>query len=295
MRQSFGMSLLLLLIALAWAGSFVVVKNVTNEVDPVQLGFLRFLVATPLMMLVLFFRKKSLVVSWSMVPRMIVLGLTGVTFLYLFQFSGIARTTAATAGVLINTNVIFIALLSMVFLHERLSRRKIIGIGLSFMGVIVIVWSRSSNSAFLITPDFIFGVFLVIGSAFCWAIYSIIGKDVLKSYDSIAVTTTAFLWGALLYLPIVPDVWGVIPSISVMGWLAVLYLAVVCSVLGYLGWYYVLQQMPASSAAVYLNFIPLFTILLAMLLGEIPSIIFLGGAGLIIYGVYLAQHEIVDV
>lgn len=295
MRQSYGMSLLLLLIALTWAGSFVVVKHVTDVVDPVQLGFLRFLVATPLMMLVLFFRRKSLVVSWSMMPRMILLGLTGVTFLYIFQFSGISRTTAATAGVLINTNVVFIALLSMIFLHEQLSRQKVIGIALSFMGVIVIIWSHSSTSTFVITPDFIFGVLLVIGSAFCWAIYSIIGKDVLRNYDSIAVTTTAFLWGTLLYLPIVPDVWGVIPSISMIGWLSILYLAVFCSVLAYLGWYYILQKMPASSAAVYLNFIPLFTILLAMLLGEIPSFIFLFGAGLIIYGVYLAQHDIVDV
>jgi drug/metabolite transporter (DMT)-like permease len=74
------------------------------------------------------------------------------------------------------------------------------------------------------------------------------------------------------------------------GWLAVLYLALICSIFGYLGWYYALKHTEASKAAVFLNFIPLFTILMSVFIGDHLTVFFLLGAGLIIYGVYLTQR-----
>jgi drug/metabolite transporter (DMT)-like permease len=285
-----GMPLLLVFVALAWAGSFVVVKAITVDVDPIFLGFLRFIVATPLMILVLLVQKKKLIWERKLIPWMAVLGLTGVTFLYIFQFMGISLTTAATAGVLINTNVLFIALLSVLFIHEKLTRKRIIGILLSFTGAIIVIWSRSTDGTFIVSDIFIIGSILVVLSAFCWAIYSIIGKKLLKDYDMVEITTTAFLWGTIFYLPVIPYLSSSWTHISLLGWGAVFYLAVICSVFGYLGWYYALKHIDASKAAVYLNLIPLFTIFLALIFGEVPSPFFLVGAGLIIYGVYLTQH-----
>ena len=290
MQRQHGISLLLILIAFVWAGSFVVVKAISQEIDPIFLGFLRFIVATPLMLLVLLIQKKSIILKKQLLPHMALLGLSGVTLLYLFQFIGISLTTAATAGVLINTNVIFIALLSFFTLKEKINKTITIGILISFAGVIIVITSQSSNGAIQLSYEFILGALLVMLSALCWAIYSIIGKHLLKDYDSISITTTAFLWGTLFYIPFLPAVWNSWTSITIPGWGAIIYLALVCSVFGYLGWYYALKHIPASKAAVYLNLIPLFTILLALLFGEIPTYYFLIGAALIIYGVYLTQH-----
>jgi len=290
MKNNLPISLLLILISFVWAGSFIVVKIATNEIDPIQLGFLRFFVATPIMVLLLLVSKKNLSIPKKEFPWLVVLGLTGVTLLYLFQFLGIAYTNASTSAILINTNVIFIALLSGAFLHENLTRKRIIGILLSFLGVIVIMVSRISWDEFTFTNLFFIGCLLMLLSAFCWALYSLVGKRLLRHYDGLVITTYAFLLGSVLYLPFVAT--GLLPVLqqtSLNGWLAVFYLALVCSVFGYLGWYYALNHTDASKAAVFLNFIPFFTIIMSFFLGEPLTVFFLLGAAFIIYGVYLTQ------
>ena len=291
MNKNLAIPFLLILVSFVWAGSFIVVEMTTKEMDPIDLGFLRFLVATPLMILLVILRKKPLLLPRKELPWLIVLGLTGVTLLYLFQFLGIHYTNAPTASVLINTNVIFIAILSGLFLHESLTKRRIIGIVLSFIGVFVIMISDIQQQEFTLDNLFFIGGMLMLLSAFCWALYSFVGKRLLKTYDEFVITTYAFIFGTLFYIPfVVLHLGPVFQQTSLNGWLAVLYLAITCSLFGYLGWYYALKHIDASKAAVFLNFIPLFTILMSFFLGASLTWFFLLGAGLIIYGVYLTQR-----
>jgi len=193
--------------------------------------------------------------------------------------------------VLINTNVIFIAILSGAFLHEILTRKRIAGIVLSFFGVVLIMFSDLSTQEITFDNLFFTGGILMLLSAFCWALYSLVGKRLLRTYDEFVITTYAFGFGTLFYLPFVfLHIGPVLQQTSLDGWLAVLYLALTCSLFGYLGWYYALKNIDASKAAVFLNFIPLFTILMSFFLGTSFSWFFLLGAGLIIYGVYLTQR-----
>lgn len=290
MNKKHLIAFLLLLVSFVWAGSFLVVEAATKEIDPVDLGFLRFLVATPLMLLLVVLRKKPLKIPRKELPWLVVLGLTGVTFLYLFQFIGIHYTNAPTASVLINTNVIFIAILSGLFLHEALTGKRIAGIALSFIGVIVIMVSDIQKQQWTLDNLFFIGGILVLLSAFCWALYSFVGKRLVQTYDEFVITAYAFGFGTVCYVPfVILDIHLVFQQISLNGWLAVLYLALTCTLFGYLGWYYALKHIDASKAAVFLNFIPLFTILMSVFLGANLSWFFFLGAGLIIYGVYLTQ------
>jgi drug/metabolite transporter (DMT)-like permease len=264
MNKNVLIGFLLILVSLVWAGSFIVVDSVTKEMDPVDLGFLRFLVATPLMFLLVVFRKKQLTIPKKELPWLLILGLTGVTLLYLFQFLGIHFTNAPTASVLINTNVIFIAILSGVFLHEALTKKRSAGIVLSFVGVFVIMFSDIVQEEMTFDNLFFIGGVLMLLSAFCWALYSLVGKRLLKTYDEFVITAYAFGFGTLCYIPFVFLHLGpMLQQTSVSGWLSVLYLALFCSLFGYLGWYYALKHIDASKAAVFLNFIPLFTILMS--------------------------------
>lgn len=281
---------LLILISLIWASSFIVVKNATEEIDPIDLGFLRFLVATPIMFLILLFRKKNIHLPKKELPSLIILGLTGVTLLYLFQYIGISYTNASTSAVLINTNVIFIAILSVFFLNETLPLKRIWGIVLSFIGVIVVIISNLPAESFTFDNVFFIGSILVLLSAFCWAIYSIIGKRLLKKYDTLAITTYSFALGTLFYIPLViSDLYIEIQGLSVNVIMSIIYLAILCSVFGYIGWYYALKEIEASKAAVFLNLIPFFAIIMSLLYGEKITGIFLLGAILIIYGIYQTQ------
>jgi drug/metabolite transporter (DMT)-like permease len=291
MSKNLIIAVILILVAFVWAGSFIVVDVTTKEMDPIDLGFLRFLVATPLMILIALVRNKPLLLPKKELPWLVVLGLTGVTLLYLFQFLGIHYTNAPTASVLINTNVIFIAVLSGLFLHETLTRKRVAGIVLSFIGVFVIMFSDISKQELTFDNLFFIGGILMLLSAFCWALYSFVGKRLLKTYDEFVITTYAFGFGTLFYIPfVVLHLGSVLQQTSLNGWLAVLYLALTCSLFGYLGWYYALKHIDASKAAVFLNFIPLFTILMSFFLGTSLTWFFLLGAALIIYGVYLTQR-----
>jgi drug/metabolite transporter (DMT)-like permease len=292
MQSKLIIPIILILVSFVWAGSFIVVKTITEELDPIDLGFLRFLVATPLMFFVLFLRNKKSPIPIKELPLLSILGLTGVTILYVFQFVGIKYTNASTSAVLINTNVIFIALLSALLLKEELSKKRVTGISLSFFGVIIIVLSNLQYEQFNLNNIFIFGSILILLSALCWAVYSIVGKQLLQTYDALTVTTYAFGLGTLFYIPIIfTDIISTIGNLSVNGWLAIFYLAILCSAFGYIGWYYALKKIDASKAAVFLNLIPLFAIIMSFFLGEKISIIFLIGATLIIYGVYLTQKS----
>ncbi len=290
MRRPLFIPFLLILVSFVWAGSFLVVSYATQEISPVYLGFLRFLVATPVMVLIVFIQRKPLRLPRKEVPWLVVLGLTGVTFLYLFQFVGITETNAPTASVLINMNVIFITILSALFLHELVTKRRAAGVLLSFLGVIVIMFSDLSVQHLSFTSVFFIGCLLVLCSAFCWALYTLVGKRLIETYDPFVITAYAFLFGTVLYLPFVVDIGPMMLHISMNGWLVIMYLALACSIFGYLGWYYALQRIDASKAAVFLNFIPLFTILMSILLGQQLTWFFFLGAVLIIYGVYITQR-----
>ncbi|MBN2599600.1 MAG: DMT family transporter, partial [Candidatus Thermoplasmatota archaeon] len=162
---------------------------------------------------------------------------------------------------------------------------------LSFIGVFVILFSDLSKQDITFDNLFLIGGLLMLLSALCWALYSLVGKHLLRTYDEFVITAYAFGLGTLFYLPfVVLHIGPIIQHTSLEGWLAVLYLALACSLFGYLGWYYGLKHIDASKAAVFLNFIPLFTILMSFFLGTSLSLLFLLGAGLIIYGVYLTQR-----
>lgn len=292
MNSKTYISLLLVLVGLVWAGSFVAVRITVEEISPVDLGFLRFLVATPFMVLILLLSKKETRLPVKDFLSLSVLGLTGVTLLYIFQFIGIEQTTASTAAVLINTNVIFVVILSATFLKETFSFKKSVGIALSFFGVLVVIFAQMTNESIVFSNVFLIGCIFMILSALCWAIYSIVGKKLLDKYDPFTVTTYAFILGTIFFLPVVlPDITDVVQNISFNGWIAILYLALICSVFGYVAWYYALSKIEAGRAVVFLNLIPLFTIVISFFTGEIPTFLFLIGASLIIYGVYLTQKN----
>lgn len=271
------------MVSLVWAGSFIAVKVGLEELSPVEIAFLRFAVASPFMFLIMLIRKKPLFIPARELPSIIVLALTGVALLYLFQFTGIKYTTASTSAVLINTNVIFIAILSFAFLGEKISARKAGGIFLGFLGVAVIF----GGSSFALSVK---GNALIIMSAMCWAVYSVVGKRILERYDPITVTTYVFVLGTFFLVPFM-GAGTFVAKISIEGWAIVLYLALLCSVFAYVAWYDALSRADATRVAIFLNLIPLFAIFLSYaLLGEKMTPFLAAGAILIIYGIYLTER-----
>ena len=272
--------LLISFVAFIWAGSFIAVKIAVKEVDPVTLAFLRFAIASPLMAAAVFlFNKDAKIKKLNHIPYIVIIALTGVTLLYILQFYGIKYTKASNAGVLINMNVLFIAILSVIFLKEKMNSMKFAGIIMGFAGAAIIV-----SPTFSINLNM--GNILILLSAFSWAVYSIVGKKLLEEYDAITITTYAFIIGTLAFIPFLH-----FPArISLKSWTCILYLAILCSVFGYVAWYKALEKMEASKVAIYLNLIPLFSIILAFfILKEVITLSIIAGAILIMIGIYLTE------
>jgi len=282
-----GIYILLVIVSVLWGGSFVVVKDAALVVSPINLAFIRFLFASPIMLTMLLVYKKPKRVAIRDLGWVALLGLTGVTLLYLLQYTGIYLTNASNASVLINTNVLFIAILSTIFLKEKISVKRALGIATAFFGVFIV----TAGYSFSINGGGLFGSLLVVLSAFCWAVYSIVGKHLMRRYDDFTLNTYAFVFGTLFFLPSLDlnQMGNLLIDFSKV-WFSIFYLSILCSAFGYTVWYYGLSKMDASKTAVFLNLIPLSAILFSVFfLHEVLTIQFIIGALLILSGVYITQ------
>jgi drug/metabolite transporter (DMT)-like permease len=136
------MYLLLLLVSLIWAGSFIAIKIALSQMDPYNLAFYRFLIATPILIVIF---KPRLILNLREIAKFTILGLSGVTFMYVIQFSALELTTATKASILINTSAIFTALLSYLFLKEIINIKKLLGVLIAFLGVFLVVSNGEVN------------------------------------------------------------------------------------------------------------------------------------------------------
>jgi len=293
MQRTGGTYLKLVVTTFFWGGTFVAGKWAVGEAPPFFVAFLRFAVAS--------------VVLWALVARrcrrgheripvpvggaqwaeLLSLGLTGV-FLYNFVFlTGLSWTTATNGSLIVAFNPLLTAVLSAWWLKERVRPVQTGGLLLALLGVGVVV-TRGSISV-VRSLSFNPGDLLMLGAPLAWALYTIVGKKVLSRLPPLAATAYASLFGTLLLLP-AAALEGSLRSgfhrLTMWGWISVLQLALLGTVVGFVWWYEGVAELGAARAASFVNLVPVFGVLLsALLLSEtmrFPQ--FLGG-GLVILGV----------
>jgi len=282
------------IVAVTWAGSFIFIKLGLREVPPVTLALLRFALAFPVIGIVTFLtganKDAEVNLRKDFVPLSI-LALTGVTLIYIFQYYSMKYTSASTGSIIMNTTVIFMAIFSAIILKEKIGARKIIGILLAFFGLFITL-SKCSLEIFRFDAQELFGNALMIGSAICWAIYSIYSKKSLQSYSPMVSTTVVFGLGAFYLVPfaLLESPLSVIPKITWVGWASILYLSLLSSVLGYVLWNRGLTRMETVKAGMFLYLIPILTTILSyVFLGEEITYATVAGGALVIIGIYLTE------
>lgn len=279
----------LLLTAIVWAGSFIFVKLSLNEIGPFNLAFYRFLIASPVLFLILKSSGKMEKISTSDIPFILLLALSGVTLLYVVQFLALVYTTATNSSILINTSAIFVALLSFI-VGERMDKRRFSGVVIAFAGVML---TASKGQLDFLKSETLKGDLLMILDGLLWAIYTLAGKKLLEKYSSETLTAYAFIAGTALLLPFAVIEGLANPvNFSPTVWISILFLALLCSVFGYVAWYSALKVMEATKVAVFVYLIPFFTAIMAyFILGEEFGFSTITGGVLIILGVYLVERD----
>jgi len=288
---------LMLVLIVFWGSSFVVVKLALREgLTPVALATFRFLVAGGLFLVILLFHKSrnsNSALAQSMekkdFPLFLLLALSGVTFFFTVQYTGIKMAGAAIAAIFVCLLApILITVLSAVFFKEPLGKRHAVGIGTAAVGTFVVV----AGGAFSFGGDseFLIGSLLLLSTPFLWTCYTLLGKKIVGKYKPFLAVTYVTILGGLFLVPmsIAENSFWQILSLSINGWLAVLFLAVTCSMLGYYIWFYVLERVGAAITSSFLFAEPLVTALFAVVLvGEVITLLTVAGGFLIFLGVFL--------
>jgi len=280
--------LVLISIQVIMAGTYLMTKLGLREFSPLTLGVLRFGLTAAIFTVLLAFRRMYFIPDKKDFPIFLWLALLAVPFNQGLFLYGMKFTLAAHGALLYATTPIMVLCLSCIWLKERLSLFKIIGITLGFSGVLLVLFEKGIN----FSGQTFKGDILLFFAVLTWSLYTILSKKMLKKYQPLQVTGYSLTLGALLFLPI-----GILPLIrqdygivTRSGLFSILYLAILTSVLGYLTWNWALSKIEASKVAVVSNLQPIFAALLAwVFLGEKITAAFIVGALIVASGVVLTE------
>ena len=287
-----------MMMAAVWIYSlgWVVIKIGLNELPPIIFATLRFTIATCLMMVFIGATRQFSAIKtfekrdWGI---FLILGFVGVFLCYVLTFSALTLTTATDGGVLINLDAVFIAILSILFLNEKSTFFKSVGFCTAFLGVILIL-TQGDLFFGALTSARLLGNFLIIASAICWAVFSVIGKTVTDRFEPALVTGLSFAIGAPMLAVLsfsIEDV-GLVLAASMISWSCILYLGIANSIATLLFFTCLKRTEEASRVSVFFLLLPIFVPILAFfIIGEIITYFTVVGAILIILGVYFVERQ----
>jgi len=282
-------ALFLSLAASIWGAMYVVVKVVVEVVPPLELVWIRYVIAVIALATIGICMKQS----WSIAKRdwlmIFLVGLIGNTISIVTQEMGTMLSTAQMGAIITSTTPAFMVLFARFILKEKITLKKCLSIVLATIGVGIIV----GNGQIDVSQQL--GGFYLLVAALTWALMSVLVKKIPQQYSQIVITTYTSMVAVCLLTPIVLprikylDVSSVLqPTISG----GLIYLGIVSTAGGFLLWNKGLQLMNASSGGLFFFFQPIVgTFLGWLLLDETIGLSFWLGTMLIFSGVFLVIKD----
>ena len=282
--------LFMLLIVLVWALNFSFIKIALREFSPHSFNGLRLALASLLLLVFLWRKEGGISLNRSDIWKVIVLGIVGNTSYQLLFISGISLSTASATSLILTMTPIFIALMSAIFIHERIHWAGWLGILISFIGLYLIVFSQPSISP--LSRQSLKGNLLILLGNIFWASYTVFSKPLLQKLSPLKLTTLTLAAGSVFYLPfaikeIIQQPWG---SVSLKGWGAFFYSSILAIAAGYVIWYSSVKRVGNTKTGIFNNITPIFTVFFAYLfLHERITVQEVTGALIILLGFYLTR------
>lgn len=278
--------------AVFWAGAFIAGKYSVPYIPVFTLTFLRFFYAVIILWFVTRATKTDCSFQKEKIPVYLFTGIVGMFGYHVLFFTALKYTTAINSSIIAATNPMMTTLMAFLFLHNRLERRQVFGIVLSFFGVLLTITGADPN----LIRDFSFnaGDLWMLAAVAAWAAYGVFSKSKGKGIPPIVLTFYSFLVCTILLIPFAlhEQPWTVLPKVPMSAHLAVLYMSIFPSVIGYLVQQMAIKEIGPAKASVFVNLVPVFSIILAViLLGEELQPIKILTAAIIITGVYICQRE----
>ncbi len=273
-----------------WGGTPLFSKIAAREIDPLLVGILRTVLAGAAA--VPFLLAMHLPLPSEKRER-ILLGVSAVTAFIAFPLLftvGQSQTSAMHGALILATLPVFTSLFGTLVERRRVSALWIAGCAIALAGeAVVIVWRTAGNaSGVSLAGD----ALVLLSSAICAVGYVAGARLSQRGYPSLATTLWGVAVSAVLLLPLM---WWAIategwPQAGALAWGAVLVLALLTSILGYVAWYWALAHGGISRIASVQFTQPIFGLILAaVVLAERPAPVTLVAAVAILSGAWLVQ------
>lgn len=263
---------LVIFVMVVWGLNFVVGKWGIAQFPPIFMIGLRFAVVA--LLLVPFVKVPREKLGW-----ILLLSFTLGCVHFSLMFTGLRDLDAAAAAIAIQIQVPFAALIAAIFLDDKLGWRRTLGMALAFAGVVVMAGEpRVSGS--------LWPLFLVISASFMWAVSNVQIK-LLGPVDGFSLNAYLGLFAApqlFIASALIED--GQIQALinaDWVGWSAILYMAILVTIVSYLMWYRVLRRYSVNQAMPFTLLVPIIGVLSAALVLDEPLTwrVLLGGAATI--------------
>lgn len=282
--------LILLACVIIWGWSFVFTKAALSYVTPAELLGLRLLTGLPVQLAIILARRLRFDFTFRQY-RTILIGSAIITAHFLIQITGIEYTSATNTGWIISVTPLVLAVLSYIFLREKVGTRLMAGILLATVGIFLLV-SKGNLS----TLDWLksVGDWLVLVSAFTWAIYTVVTRDISRELNPLIVIFAILLptlFVMMIYMLFTSD-WSKFTHLPAEGVWSVLFLGVMALGLAHWFWQIGIARLGAARAGIFLYVEPVATTALAVpYLHESFGFITAAGGLLVLAGVYVAQNR----
>lgn len=286
-----SLHLKLLCATVFWGATPTIGRLLAEYHAPFVIVFGRFAVSTVVLLWLLLAARQAVRIPLSVWPRFLWLGAMGIAAHNGLMFKGLEYTTATVASIILGLIALQVVLLDWVFYGRRVDRWTAAGVVLGFLGTAVVITdgqlSRLGDIG--LGP----GEVLIFLSALAWAVYSVAGRSALQTYSPLLVTTAASGAGLLIVTPFVfeqPDV-TIALFTDARALCLIFFLGLVGSGLGFLWYYQAVVAIGTVGAALYINLVPVFGVLIAALvLGETVGASVVTGGLLVVAALMLVNR-----
>ena len=268
------------LLAAIWGASFLFMRIGTVEFGVWATAGLRVLIATLFLLPILFFRghSQSLRAHWKLV---LLVGITNSAIPFVCFSFALQSITVGLSSLLNATVPLFGAVIAWVWLSDRPSGSRMLGLAIGFLGVAMLAWDKASFKPDASGLSSGWGVLACLFACFCYGISASFTKRFLGGLPSLVSSTGSQLGAALALLPLTIFYW---PSqeVSLKAWGAVITLGVVCTGFAYILFFRLIERAGPAKALSVTFAIPVFAVLYGVvLLGETVTP-WMVGCGLVI-------------
>ena len=277
--SKFGIALIILA-GCFWGSMGIFVRKLTTfGFSAIQIVSIRITLAALIFSLVLLIKdRRGFKISLKDLPLFLGLGFGSILFFTVCYFTAIPMMPLSTAAILLYTSPVWIMLMSILFFHEKLDKRKLIALVLAFAGCVLV--SGISGHGMTVT-----GLLVGLGSGIGYGLYSILGKIALRKYSSYTVTTYTFIFAAagswIINQP--ADMISKFSSSQDLGFLIILSFltALITAVIPFLSYTLGLESVEASKAGIIATIEPMVATLIGIIVFA-EKLTIMSGAGILL-------------